>query len=61
MLVLSEVKTIGLYPEQNGVFGIKGFPNGKIHFVFDNEGVITEVRACLLDGPTLWKAIPNRN
>ena len=47
-----------LYPEEYGVFGVKGFPDGKVYFSFDNEGNVSKVQALLSDGTILWEAIP---
>jgi CubicO group peptidase (beta-lactamase class C family) len=48
-----------LYPESDGVFGVKGFPNGKVYFSFDNSGNISNVEACLIsNGTILWRAAP---
>jgi hypothetical protein len=48
-----------LYPESMGVFGIKGFPDGKIRFSFDENGHVTKVQAVLLSsGTTTWEAVP---
>lgn len=48
-----------LYPESPGVFGVKGFPDGKVFFVFDEEGHIAKVEARLVSsGALLWKAAP---
>jgi serine-type D-Ala-D-Ala carboxypeptidase/endopeptidase len=48
-----------LYPESNGVFGVKGFPDGKVYFSFDDSGNISAVEARLTsNGTILWKATP---
>ena len=48
-----------LYPESHGVFGVKGFPDGKVYFSFDDAGNILDVEARLISsGTTLWKATP---
>lgn len=48
-----------LYPESPGVFGVKGFPDGKVFFVFDEEGRIAKVEARLVSSDTLlWEATP---
>jgi len=47
-----------LYPEKFGVFGIKGFPEGKVHFTFDEQGNISKVQAFLSEGTIIWEAIP---
>lgn len=48
-----------LYPESCGVFGVKGFPDGKVHFSFDEGGCITKVEAHLVsNGTPLWEAAP---
>jgi serine-type D-Ala-D-Ala carboxypeptidase/endopeptidase len=48
-----------LYPEKFGVFGVQGFPDGKVFFSFDDSGKISNVEARLIsDGTILWKAIP---
>lgn len=48
-----------LYPEKFGVFGVQGFPDGKIHFDFDENGNVTKVQAILLsNGTVIWEAIP---
>lgn len=50
-----------LYPEKFGVFGVQGFPDGKVFFTFDESGKISNVEARLIStGTTLWKAIPAR-
>ena len=48
-----------LYPESEGVFGVKGFPDGKVYFIFDDSGNISSVEARLISNRTiLWKATP---
>lgn len=48
-----------LYPESFGVFGIKGFPDGKVQFSFDEKGNISKVQALILsNGTTAWEATP---
>lgn len=48
-----------LYPESPGVFGVKGFPDGKVLFGFDEAGHIAKVEARLRSNDTLlWEAIP---
>jgi len=47
-----------LYPEQFGVFGMKGFLDGKMYFIFDETGSISKVEGHLDDGNVLWEAIP---
>ncbi len=48
-----------LYPESHGVFGVKGFPDGRVYFNFDDAGDISNVEAKLVStGAILWKAIP---
>ena len=50
-----------LYPESHGVFGVKGFPDGKVYFSFDDSGNISNVEACLFsNGTILWKATPTQ-
>lgn len=51
-----------LYPESEGVFGIKGFPDGKVYFSFDEKGNIVKVEARLLpEGTVIWEALPQPN
>jgi serine-type D-Ala-D-Ala carboxypeptidase/endopeptidase len=48
-----------LYPESHGIFGVKGFPDGKVYFSFDAVGNISKVEARLVSTETvLWEAIP---
>jgi hypothetical protein len=47
-----------LYSESYGVFGVKGFPDGKVHFSFDEEGNVSKVQALLTNGTILWEAVP---
>lgn len=48
-----------LYPESQAVFGVKGFPDGRVLFSFDEDGVIEKVEARLIsNGALLWKAVP---
>lgn len=48
-----------LYPESRGVFGVKGFPDGKVYFSLDDSGNILSVEARLIsNGTILWKATP---
>jgi CubicO group peptidase (beta-lactamase class C family) len=48
-----------LYPKSHGVFGVKGFPDGKVCFSFDDSGNISKVEASLVsNGTILWKATP---
>jgi len=48
-----------LYPESPGIFGVKGFPDGKVFFIFDEEGQIEKVEARLISsGALLWEAVP---
>jgi serine-type D-Ala-D-Ala carboxypeptidase/endopeptidase len=48
-----------LYPESYGVFGVKGFPDGKVIFSFDDSGNISKVEARLIStGTILWQATP---
>ena len=48
-----------LYPESNGVFGVKGFSDGKVYFSFDDSGNVSTAEARLIsNGTILWKAIP---
>lgn len=48
-----------LYPESPGIFGIKGFPDGKVLFSFDEAGCISKVEARLKSNETLlWDAVP---
>ncbi len=47
-----------LYPETYGVFGVKGFPDGKVYFSFDEEGNVSKIQALLSDGTILWEAVP---
>jgi D-alanyl-D-alanine-carboxypeptidase/D-alanyl-D-alanine-endopeptidase len=48
-----------LYPEKFGVFGIQGFPDGQVHFSFDENGDVSKVQALLLSSETiLWEATP---
>lgn len=48
-----------LYPESHGVFGVKGFPDGKVFFSFDETGCVSKVEARLISNETLlWEAIP---
>ena len=48
-----------LYPESRGVFGVKGFPDGKVYFSFDEQENISKVQARLLsNGLVLWEAVP---
>jgi CubicO group peptidase (beta-lactamase class C family) len=50
-----------LYPESHAVFGVKGFPDGKVYFSFDDSGNISTVEARLVSTQTtLWKATPIR-
>lgn len=46
-----------LYPESYGVFGVKGFPDGKVYFSFDEAGNVSKVEARLISsGILLWQA-----
>ena len=48
-----------LYPESYGVFGVKGFPDGKVYFSFDEQKNVSKVEARLSStGMVLWEAIP---
>lgn len=48
-----------IYPESYGVFEVKGFPDGKVYFSFDNSGNISMVEARLIsNGTILWQATP---
>jgi D-alanyl-D-alanine-carboxypeptidase/D-alanyl-D-alanine-endopeptidase len=48
-----------LYPESVGVFGIKGYPDGRVHFTFDEEGNVLKVEALLKStGTVAWEAVP---
>lgn len=48
-----------LYPESYGVFGVKGFPDGKVIFKVDDAGKIVGVEARLVsNGTLLWEAVP---
>ena len=48
-----------LYPESHGVFGVKGFSDGKVYFTFDDAGNVSNVEARLIsNGTILWKATP---
>jgi serine-type D-Ala-D-Ala carboxypeptidase/endopeptidase len=48
-----------LYPESYGVFRVKGFPDGKVIFSFDDSGNISKVEARLIsNGTILWQATP---
>jgi len=50
-----------LYPESYGVFGVKGFPDGKVYCTFDDSGKISKIEARLLSSETLlWTATPNK-
>jgi len=47
------------YPESYGVFGLKGFPDGKVYFSFDDSGDISKVEARLIsNGAIVWQATP---
>jgi hypothetical protein len=48
-----------IYPESPGVFGVKGFPDGKVYFTFDDNGRIAKIRATVKDA-TIWEAIPKK-
>lgn len=48
-----------LYPESYGVFGVKGFPDGKVYFSFDDLGKVQKVEARLESRESLlWQAVP---
>jgi hypothetical protein len=47
-----------LYPESPGVFGVKGFPDGKVFFSFDETGRIAKVEARFTSSGTLLWAVP---
>ncbi len=47
-----------IYPEQFGVFGVKGFAGAKVQFTFDDQGKIKLIQASLPDGTIVWEAIP---
>ncbi len=48
-----------LYPQSFGIFGIKGYPDGRVQFSFDEEGNISKVQALILStGTTAWEATP---
>lgn len=47
-----------LYPIEKGVFGIKGFPQGRVRFEFDALGQVAKVTALLEDGTLIWEAVP---
>lgn len=48
-----------LYPESEGVFGVKGFPDGRVYFSFDEKGNVAKAEARLLSsGTVLWEALP---
>lgn len=51
-----------LYPESKGIFGIRGFPDGRVYFSLDEQENIVKVEAQLIsNGTILWEAIPQRN
>lgn len=48
-----------LYSESKGIFGVKGFPDRKVHFSFDETGQVSKVEAHFVsDGTVLWEAVP---
>ncbi len=48
-----------LYPESQAVFGVKGFPDGKVFFSLNEAGFIEKVEARLVsNGALLWEAVP---
>jgi len=48
-----------LYPKSFYVFGVKGFPDGEVHFILNPSGDIEKVKASLISsGILLWEAIP---
>jgi len=60
--VLSGGEVGMLYPESHGVFGVKGFPDGKVFFSLDEAGCIKKVEARLVsNGALLWEAVPNNH
>jgi serine-type D-Ala-D-Ala carboxypeptidase/endopeptidase len=47
-----------LYPERFSIFGIRGFPEGKVRFSFDSSGQVITAQALHTDEKVLWEAIP---
>ena len=48
-----------LYPESDGIFGVKGFSDGKVYFTFDEAGNVSKAQARLTSsGTVIWEAIP---
>ncbi len=57
--VLSGGEVGMLYPESQGVFGVKGFPDGKVYFFFDDSGNVSKAEARIVSTDTLlWQAAP---
>jgi hypothetical protein len=57
--VLSGGEVGMLYPESQAVFGVKGFPDGKVFFSLNEAGLIEKVEARLVsNGALLWEAVP---
>ena len=50
-----------IYPESFGVFGLKDFPDSKVHFSFDDEGKVAKIQTLLKSTQEiLWEARPKR-
>lgn len=47
-----------LYPVSHGVFRVKGFPDGKVRFIFDKQGAIIKVVATGTGGAVYWEGVP---
>jgi len=47
-----------LYPKKFSLFGVKGFPEGKVQFSFDSQGYVSRAQAFASNETLLWEAIP---
>ena len=55
--LFSSEDEIMLYPEQQTVFGIRGFFGGKVYCTLDGAGRAVAMRLSGSDGKTLWEAV----
>jgi D-alanyl-D-alanine-carboxypeptidase/D-alanyl-D-alanine-endopeptidase len=58
--VLSSGEFCMLYPESHGVFGIKGFPEGKVYFTFDDKGNVSKIKALIAGEQVMFEAEPKK-